>query len=244
MLTSFFAYLWGATSPNPSELLAPALFWYALCFLLVSYPLREAWLEFRAAINTALGATSFSVYMAIHVVLYGFLLESILVSFFDKPLVSASTSAYVTTAVFAPPSLSNAVLALWFNPWITLTVPPVFDDALSFYSLAVAVLIGILIVANISKVLQLGSKCSANMKSRAVVLLPAMGVFLGASCCLTVPLLVTIAAPSAPVLSSILWVYDATYFFFPPFAVVLLYLNLRSVGRISSMLSEAQGAAS
>jgi hypothetical protein len=210
------------------------MFWYAVCFLLVAYPLRHAWEDFRKHIRAAFGAGVFVLYMGIHVVLYGFLLESILVSFFDQPYTSAAASVVVTTSVFAPPTPTNAVLALWFNPWITLTIPPLFDDALSFYSIAVAVVIAILIVANIGRTRELGKVCSANLKSRSMLIFPAMGIVLGASCCLSVPVLITLAAPTAAALSASLWLYDVTYFFFPPFAVVLLYLNLRSVDKLAS----------
>lgn len=234
LVTSFFAYLWGSTSPNPAELLAPTLFWYAVAVILFTYPLRGAFEGFLRYVRTPIGAGAFVLYLAVHILLYGFMLESILVSFFDRPFVSASANVFVTTSVFAPPSLSNAVIGLWFNPWITLTIPPTFSDAISFYSLTVAVIIAILIVANIGKTRELGAVCSAATRSRSMVILPALGIILGASCCLSVPVLVTVAAPSAAVLSSSLWVYDATYFFFPLFAIVILYLNLRSVDKITA----------
>lgn len=241
VLTSFFAYLWGAVSPNPAEVLAPTLFWYALSFLLIAYPLREAFQVFLRYVRTAYGAGVFALYLIVHVVLYGFLLESILVSFFDRPFVSSSASVYVTTSVFAPPSVPNAVLGLWFNPWVTFTIPPILSDAVSFYSLAVAIIIAILIVANIGRTRELGNLCSSTMKSRTMVVFPALGIALGASCCLSVPILVTVAAPSAVALSSSLWLYDATYFFFPPLAAVLLYLNFRSVGKIAASMGGASG---
>jgi hypothetical protein len=232
--TSFSAYLWGATSPNPAELLAPALFWYAVCFFLVAYPLRHAWEDFRLYIRTTVGAGVFVLYLAIHVALYGFLLESLLVSVFGQPYSSAAANFSITTSVFSPPSLSNAVLALWFNPWMVITIPPLFNDALSFYSLAIAVVIAILIVANIGRTRELGRVCSANLRSRSMLVFPALGIVFGASCCLSVPVLVTLAVPTAAALSATLWLYDVTYFFFPLVAVVLLYLNLRSVNKIAS----------
>jgi len=238
VLTSFYAYLWGATSPNPAELLAPTLFWYAVFVLLVVYPLREAFQIFLKYIRSAFGASVFALYLAMHVVLYGFMLESILVSFFDRPFVSATTSVYVTTSVFAPPSIQNAVIGLWYNPWVTLTVPPEFGDALSFYSVVIAIIIAIMIVANIGRTRELGAMCSTRLKSRSMVIFPALGIALGASCCLSVPLLVTVVAPSAVALSSSLWLYNATYFFFPPLAIVLLYLNLYSVDRIAAKVGQ------
>ncbi|MDA4123439.1 MAG: hypothetical protein OK456_09700 [Thaumarchaeota archaeon] len=242
VVTSYFAYLWGATSPNPAELLAPGLFWYAVAFLLISYPLREAFEAFRVYVKTALGAAVFALYLALHVFLYGFMLEGILVSFFDRPFVSASASIYVTTSVFAPTTLLNAVEGLWFNPWITITIPPSFSDALSFYSLSIAIVIAILIVANIGKTRELGKMCSTRLKSRSMVVFPALGIALGASCCLSVPILVAVAAPTVVTLSSSLWLYDATYFLFPPFAVVLLYLNLYSVDKIAANVQKSTGS--
>jgi len=243
LVTSFFAYLWGATSPNPAELLAPALFWYAVCFLLFAYPLRHVWGDFLQYIRTAVGAGVFVLYLAIHVVLYGFLLESLLVSVFNQPYTSPAASFTITTSVFAPPSLYNAVMALWFNPWMVLTIPPLFDDALSFYSISIAIVIAILIVANIGRTRELGKVCSANMRSRSMLIFPALGIFFGASCCLSVPVLITLAAPTAAALSSTLWIYDVTYFFFPLIAVALLYLNLRSVDKIASNVSLSSIAA-
>ena len=67
-----------------------------------------------------------------------------------------------------------------------------------------------------------------------MIIFPALGIALGASCCLSVPILVAVAAPGAVALTSSLWLYDATYFLFPPFAVILLYLNLYSVERIAA----------
>jgi len=236
VVSSYFAYLWGSVTVNPAEVLAPFLFWYGIAFLLLAYPLRPAFNIFTRQVRTVFGAAVFAVYLVIHIFLYGFLLEGILVSFAGRGLVSSATGLSIATTVFAPPSATNAFLALWYNPWITLTIPPLLSAALSLYSLAIAIVIDVLIVANIGRTRELGKVCSTGTRSRSMVLFPALGIALGASCCLSVPLLVTVAVPTAAALSSLLWVYDATYFLFPPFAVVLLYLNLYSVNRITANL--------
>lgn len=243
VVCSYFAYVWGTVLVNPAEVLASFLFWYGVAFLLLEYPLRSALLDFTRYIRTAFGAAVFLVYLVIHVFLYGFLLEGILVSVAGRELVSSAVGASLTTTVFTPPSAVNVVLALWYNPWITITIPPLLSAALSLYSLTIAVVIDILIVANIGRTRELGAVCSAGTRSRSMVALPALGIALGASCCLSVPLLVTVAVPSAAALASILWVYDATYFLFPPFAVVLLYLNLYSIRRITERARMDQAAA-
>ncbi|MGA2198832.1 MAG: hypothetical protein ABSG45_02730 [Nitrososphaerales archaeon] len=234
VFASYFAYVWGSVSVNPVEILAPSLFWYGTTLILLAYPLRAAVRVFTRYVRTASGAAVFIVYLLIHLLLYGFLLEGILTNFLGKDFVSTAAGATLTTTVFTPPSALNAVLALWYNPWITLTSPPFFSTTLSLYSLVIAVLIDVLIVANIGKTRELGKACSAGAKSRSMVLFPALGIAFGASCCLSVPLLFTVVVPSAAALASLLWVYDVTYFLFPPFALVLLYLNLYSVGRITA----------
>jgi hypothetical protein len=234
VVTSFFAYLWGSTSPNPAALLAAGLFWYAVAFLLFTYPFRGAFQIFRRYISTKLGASVFAGYLSIHVLLYGFLLEGILVSVFAQPFVTNHATVYVTTSVFAPATISNAILGLWFNPWMTVTIPPSFVDSISFYSLAIAAVIAILIVANIGKARELGTVVSKGMKSRTLVILPALGIVLGASCCLSVPILFTVDAPSLFLLTNPLWLYDITYFLFPLAGVTLLYLNLHSIGKITA----------
>ncbi len=235
VVASYFAYVWGSAKVNPAEILAPILFWYGLSFMLLNYPFRSAVNDFRRYIRTFSGALVFAVYLVVHILLYGFLLEGILTNFYGKDFFTTATGATLTTTVFTPPTALNVVLSLWYNPWITLTTPPAFNTTLSLYSLVIAVIIDILIVANIGMARELGKACSIATKSRSIVLFPALGIAFGASCCISVPLLFTVTAvPSAAALSSLLWVYDLTYFLFPPFAVVLLYLNFVSVRRITA----------
>ncbi|MGA2664138.1 MAG: hypothetical protein ABSF83_04265 [Nitrososphaerales archaeon] len=234
VVSSYFAYVWGSALVNPAEVLAPLLFWYGLAFLLLSYPLRSAARDFWRYARTLSGAAVFAVYLVIHILLYGYLLEGILTSFYGSSFFTTGGGIALTTTVFTPPNAVNVVLALWYNPWITLTAPPAFTTTLSIYSLVIALMIDILIVANIGRTRELGKACSVGARSRSLVVFPVLGIAFGASCCLSVPLLFTVAVPSAAALSSLLWVYDATYFLFPPFAVVLLYVNLRSVGRMTA----------
>ncbi len=242
VVASYFAYVWGSVTVNPAEILAPILFWYGLSFMLLSYPFRSAVNDFLRYIRTFSGALVFVVYLVIHILLYGFLLEGILTSFYGKNFFTTVTGVTLTTTVFTPPTALNVILSLWYNPWITLTTPPVFNTTLSLYSLVIAVIIDILIVANIGMTRELGKACSTATRSKSMVIFPALGIAFGASCCLSVPLLFTVAVPSAAAVSSLLLVYDLTYFLFPPFAVVLLYLNFVSVRRITANMKVSSKA--
>jgi len=236
VVLSYFGYLWGEVTLNPGELLGSFLFWYGVAFLLFAFPFRKAFDGFLNYIRTPLGAGVFAVYIAIHLVLYGFLLEVILASIYGSSYLAVSPAFFAATNVFSPPSFTSALLDLAYNPSIVVAIPPVFSAALSFYAISVALLVAVLVVTSIGETRVIGDICTRGKKARSFVILPTLGIVFGASCCLSVAGLVSLAVPSAVELTSLLWVYFAVYFLLPPLAVVLLYLNLRSIDRISSAL--------
>lgn len=237
-LLSYFGYFWGIVAVNPSELLGSVLFWVAVAILVLAFPLREATAEFYRYVQSAAGAATFGVYLAVHLVLYGFLLEAIVTTVGHLQALTTGPGLLITTNDFLPPSLANTGFDLAYNPSISISAPPYFGAALSLYGICVAVIIAALVVANVSETRKLGKLCSDGKKARTYVLLPAIGIVLGASCCLSVAGIVSLAVPAASLLTSIAWVYYLTYFVFPLVAAALLYLNLRSTASISERLAQ------
>lgn len=233
---SYLGYVWGDISPNPNELLGSILFWSAIVYLLLAFPLGDATRSFSLYVRRPFVMSVFVCYLAIHLLLYGFLLEGILASIYGRNFFAVLPAFLITTNVFAPPSLSSAIFDLAYNPSIVVTVPPVFSAALSFYSISVALVIALLVVASIGKTMEIGKLCTRARRARSFVVLPALGIVFGASCCLSVAGLISLVVPSAALLTSVIWAYYFTYFFFPAVAVVLLYLNLRSIEKISTGL--------
>jgi hypothetical protein len=227
-------YSLGEVSLNVDEVAGPAVFWVAAVFFLLAVPFRDAARVFAKSIRTGVGAAAFVVYISIHLLLYGFLFDVILASYYGISAFAATTGLFVTTNLFSPPSPVSVAFDIAYNPIIVLTAPPVFSTALSFYSISVALIIAVLVVANIGRTRELGKLRTSTNKARAFVLLPALGIVLGASCCLSVAGLISLASPAAAVLTSSPWVYYVTYFLFPCIAIGVLYLNLRSMGRISA----------
>lgn len=233
---AYFGYIWGAITLNPNELLGPVLFWYAVVALLLAYPLREATRSFASYIRRPLGAGVFTAYLATHLVLYGFVLEAILSTIYGNGALAVSPAFFVTTNVFSPPSLLSALFDVLYNPSIVLSAPPIFSAALSLYSISVAIVIDALVVASIGRTKEIGEFCTNRKKARSFVVLPALGIVFGASCCLSVAGLISLAVPSASVLTSAIWLYYFIFFFFPFIAGVLLYANFRSIEKISARL--------
>lgn len=243
VVLSYAGYLWRMASPNPGELAGSLFFWSAVIYLLLVFPLRDATRDFAQSLRTRLGAGVFAGYLTIHLLLYGFLLEAILTFTYGSSLLAVSSPGlFVATDIFSPPSLASTLLDISYNPSIIFTDPPVFSAALSFYSISMALIIDVLVLANIGRMKELGRLCSVRKRARSFVLVPALGIILGASCCLSVAGLVSlymVPLALATEFASSLLVYYITYFFLPAFAVVILYLNLRSVGRVSEGLASS-----
>jgi hypothetical protein len=232
-LLSYFAYLLEPMSPNPEALLGALLFWSAASLLLFAFPLRKAGKIFSGYVQTPLGGTVFSLYLVTHLLLYGFLLEVIFSTIYGAPSPSPSPTVFLATNVFTPPSIASALLGLAYNPTITFILTPITNASLSLYSITFSIVIDILLVANICETRRLGKLCTKGKAASSYIVLPTLGLVLGASCCLSVPLLILFSLPSAAVLTSSVWLYYFSYFFFPPFAVALLTLNLCTTETIS-----------
>jgi len=237
LVLAYVGYVLGVVSLNIDELFGSGIFWSAIIYLLLALPFRRAVHVFLEYFFTLSGKLVFALYMTIHLVLYGFLFESIAASLFGPATFAVTPGLFVSTNVFLPPSITNAFFDVAFNPSIVATVPPVFSLVLSFYDISVAFVIAVLVLANIGRTRKLNEVRSAAGKARVFVVLPAIGIFFGASCCLSVAGVLSLISPSASVILSASWVFYATYFLLPAVAIVILYLNLVSVGRILKNLS-------
>ncbi len=241
LILAYFSVVFVSSSMNLVVIASAFIFWVGLVSILLAFPLRAVFLDFTRSLKTVLGPVIFAGYLATHLILYGFVLEGIVTAIQGPQLLGVSTSSlYVYTDTFVPPSLFSALSDLSYNPAIIFTYPPEFSAALSFYSISMAVVIAILVVANVGKTRELGKICSASKRAKSFVLVPMMGIILGSSCCLSVAGLVSfylLPVALADALASNLLLYYFTYFVLPAFAVAILYLNYVSVAKLSSTLS-------
>lgn len=233
---AYLGYSLGIRTLNFDELSGSGIFWFSVVFLLLGFPFYDAAKAFSKIVLTPFGMFVFVLYTTIHLLLYGFLFEIILASVYGTSALAESQAFFVTTNLFLPRSLLNAAFDVAFNPSIVLTFPPVFSAVLSFYSISAAIVIAVLVLANIGRTRELNKVRVAKGKARAFVVLPALGIVLGASCCLSVAGILSLISPAASATLLEPWVYYSTYFLLPAFAMILLYLNLLSVNKISASL--------
>jgi hypothetical protein len=238
---SFGAYQFPLLLLNYPQVAGSLFFWAGAFILVTTFLLGSApRLAFRYA-KTPGGLLVGGAYLAFHVLLYGFILEGILVTLYGSPPFATSPLVFFSTNLYDPASLANAVLGITFSPSITVLIPPFYEASLSLFSIFAALVIDILILANVGEVARLGSFKAAAVKARAYMVMPLTGIALGASCCMSIPILLSIADPALTFLSSLEWVYYLTYYAFPALAAVVLKLNLdlatRTVARATQLVS-------
>jgi hypothetical protein len=233
VILSSLGYASSSAPVNLDEIVGPVLFWYAVVMLLLAFPLREAAAACNRGLRTRLGAAVFWPYLLVHLLLYGFLVEVILGSIYGLTS-TLSPSIVVSTDTFMPASALSTLLNLAYNPSVAFALPPALSGELTAYAVSIAVLVDVLLLANVVTTVELGRLCTLGGKARSYFLMPMVGLVLGASCCLSIPALISITSPSANASSAFIGLYTDAYYLFPPFAVVVLFLNFWSVVKITN----------
>jgi len=237
----YYAYFAGPPSGfNSYQAAGSLLFWYSLAYLVYTFALRGTFSLFVRYVRSKLGAVSAALYASFHLLLYGFILEYIFVRVYAPNFSIPTTAVFVNTNLVFPLNPSNILLGFSFSPSVTLSVPPIFGAVLSLYSFFSSFILATLVVANVGLTREIG-RCGLGLKARTYVALPAVGVTLGVSCCLSPPLLLALVAPVTAAVTYSLPAYYTTYFTFPPLAMLALYLNQRSVARLRSNLVRRVG---
>lgn len=234
-----YAYYAPVLSPfNSYEATACIIFWIVIVSLVLGFPLRGALNLFTKYVRTKRGLVTFVSYSSVHLILYGLLLEIILGYIYRIPADTSSFSYYFASTLFYPLSLLNVIAGFGFNPSLSLIFPPIYNLDLTLYGISLALIIAILVTSNVMRIVELGDVCNVAQKSRAFVLLPALGVIGGAACCLSLPLLISLVAPAATILSNSPAAYYVAYFVFPPATAVALKYNMDSTDRIATKIEK------
>jgi hypothetical protein len=231
---SLGAYHFPQLTLNYYQTAGSVLVWSGAFLLVVSYLIRG---EVRTALHfarTPKGAVVGGVYFAFHLLLYGFVLEGILVYLYGSAPFVTSPFVFISSNLLYPASLANALVGIAFSPNLTILIPPIYDASLSLFSIITAIIIDILIMANVGAVGKIGSVKSTAIRARAYLAMPVAGIALGASCCMSLPVLLSIADPALTILSSLIWVFYLTYFVLPVLAAVVLKLNFDLANRTAS----------
>jgi hypothetical protein len=236
----YFAYFrFPSTGVRDAVGLSSVIFWVGLWVLLGHSLFRPALKTFVDATKTRLGIAVFLAYVSAHLVLYGFLLEEIFALTLNISTTVVSPVFFLTSNLVAPQSFLNALVTISFSPSVALSLGQVFGVELSVYNFFTATLIGSLVVANAEQLKHLSNRCSSKLRAKTYVGIPLLGIFLGASCCMSPPILLALVLPAGTlgsVLSKSVATTYVTYYFFPALAAFLLYYSFRGTNRLLEVL--------
>ncbi len=179
---SYFAYV---TVGN-------VVFWSSV--LLLSFNFMKDEISLIKAKMSKLVISIFLIYLSIHYFVYSIALEKLLDGLFGILFSVSSPFISLTYSPFFPPSPLALLYNALFNPAVVGGFPPNFYFELSSYALAMGLVIATLVTANIVRVMQYASYLK---RTKVVVLAPLLGVIGGGSCCISVPILLAEAIPSA-----------------------------------------------
>ncbi|MBX8632189.1 MAG: hypothetical protein J9259_06705 [Thermoplasmata archaeon YP2-bin.285] len=219
-----------SSTPVVLSALLAVVFWLAVSFVTFEFFFRNDIAVFVRLIKEKWWAPIFfAAYLTIHLLVYGLVLENILVLTFGSPGVVASqrASAFIFLSnAFYPHTIGNALLQITLNPSFEIVVPPYYGLVLGPFSFYTAAIIGVLVILHINR---LSLIRGAIRRVGGSIVYPAVGVVGGASCCISLPVLITEFTPIASgILIVPMWVdlLNALYYLLPISVMVALYAGL------------------
>jgi hypothetical protein len=233
-----FAYSLG---PGPIfdgyEAVASLVFWFSILASVLAIPLRPVVELFLVYLRKQRGIAVFVSYISVHLLLYGLILEGILTYLYKVPPLISQPSVNASAILAYPESVITMFEDLAFNPSFNFAIPPGYALSLSVYSFVIALIIAMLVLTNVLKVSEMSKICTTRQKSFAIVALPALGVVGGATCCISLPFLISLLAPATAVVANSIGIYYVAYLAFPLATAVALKMNLDATSKIAVRLS-------
>ncbi len=172
------------------------VFWFSLTAVLLVYPLWAPLKLVAEAIRTRVYMVAVPpTYFVIHLFVYGLLLERLLVQVFGASGVPPTGLQlyYSQSYAYYPHTPWNALVTLTVQPSVNLTVPAYYSLAIGPFSIMMAVVITVLVTASVHVLMELGLRFRSIGESIAI---PVLGVSGGASCCLSIPVLLEYFSPA------------------------------------------------
>jgi len=181
----------GVWLPTASDI----IFWVTATLIVLALPLRRALMIALEGLrrNHYLVLVP-PIYFVTHLFVYGLLLERLLVQAFGvSGLPPTGFGAFVSYSYFySPHTALGALLTLTVQPSLNITVPAYYSLALGPFAVVMGVIITLLVTASTYQLTQIAPSLRRVGESIAI---PVLGIAGGASCCLSIPILLEYFSP-------------------------------------------------
>lgn len=236
VLAALVAAYWSVTagiSPfdpafTPLSIIAAGLlaaFWLLFLYFVFYLLLGGVFTSFVGVLRRRVWArVLFPAYLAVHLVVYGYVLEKIIVLTSSRSLLTLGPQAYLMAIYYyRPHTIAEALASMTRNPGIFIILPPFYALVLGPFALFSAFLIGVLVVVHTDRLLRAAGRLR---KAGGSVVYPAMGLVGGASCCVSLPDLAAYGSFfGATALSTGAWTTLLYYlYYFLPLTVIITFV--------------------
>ena len=181
----------GVWLPTASDV----IFWVTITLIVLALPLRRVLtIAVEGLRRNHYLVLVPPIYFATHLFVYGLLLERLLIQAFGvSGLPPNGFEAFVSYSYYySPHTALSALLTLTVQPSLNITVPAYYSLALGPFAVVMAVIITLLVTASTYQITQLTPSLRRVGESIAI---PVLGVAGGASCCLSIPILLEYFSP-------------------------------------------------
>ncbi|AHC52282.1 hypothetical protein SUSAZ_10590 [Sulfolobus acidocaldarius SUSAZ] len=215
-----------------SQLVPLTIFWIFMTILVLRTALSD---EAKMVIfgKDRLRWMIFFIYLAIHYAVYSLAIELLLGQFSqgNNLLYIGPPFAIYITPFSVSPSLTGLALSLILNPTLLIHLSDQLVIELSFYSISMGLLISFLVTSSLMIVI------STRKRLKYLALVPMLGILVGASCCVSIPVLLatSIEAVGVVLLTTFSWeVVFIAYVILPLVTVIVLKHLSNSLLRLMS----------
>lgn len=207
------------------------VFWSVILWYLINRPLNRAVKLVRLTFaRKSLLALVFPIYLASHLLAYGFFVESLFALRWG--FISSGSYLFLGYNYSFSPQVWRVAYSFFLNPSLSIVLPLGYGANLTVYSFFIGVLDATLVAANL---IQFVPSLGLVKRGGALVGLPLVSVVSGAGCCISIPTLLGIVSPSVQVLLVTRWgvlVENALYILLPATVAFVLWLTFEQMNPV------------
>lgn len=231
VLMTYAAYFVGSRGAVALGSAGSVVVWAGVLYAVYSGPLRGVLSRTARSLSDGVGVFTFFGYLSVHLLLYGFIVEAFLAAAFGLPVIHTA-EAFLNYTLVPGATPYSMFLDITIDPTFTLVAPPFLEASLPLYSWSMALIVASLVSVNIAVVRRLGRACTRGRKRATYYGLPLLGAAGGASCCLSIPLLLAAVSPAAGAVVAAYKAAYIAYYLFPGATAYGLLLNYRATEKI------------
>lgn len=203
------------------------IFWVFLTYFILNTLLKEELRVIKDYKKHSKWAIFIS-YLIAHYFAYSVIIIELLTYIYKPPPFYSQTPliSIFNTPFGGSQTLVNLGLSIVLNPTVFVFIPPNIFIDLSLYSMAMGLYIAILVTSSLISII------GTRKRLKYIAIVPTLGIVAGASCCLSVPVLLSVTFYSNGIISLPIYVWQTVFITY----ISLPLVTVMALKHISNLL--------